>query len=401
MWFHLAMVPPALPGDSMSPQPSTSSLAIWGFVMALLGFCLPLGLPAVVCGMLGLARIKKSNGSLVGKGFAISGIIIGCLSSIPWIVAVSSTHKKYCEIGARMAAEARAAETPFDVVDLPENPLPEFPALPDFSVLPGSGVRVCQVSVSESGPGGSMSFRVYLPAKEGMRGIPCVLVAPAGTNLMSGADLDPLTDRSYHKEALPYAEAGMAAILYSIDGPGERRATGEKVIDSYERFRDSGAGVINGRNAFYFACRRLPMIDPDAIFSAGHSSAGTLALLLAAHEPQLAGSLAYCGAPDVEKHLQEVIDDRGAFLFEGLRGFSRRSSPRTHLAHMNRPLFLFFSRDDSMRPIADGEKFIREAREAGVSVDVKIVEEGDHYQSMIREGIPAGIDWIRNQVASP
>ena len=44
---------------------------------------------------------------------------------------------------------------------------------------------------------------------------------------------------------------------------------------------DAQAGLVNARNALEFVLARVPEVDPKRIYAAGHSSAGTLALLFA------------------------------------------------------------------------------------------------------------------------
>ena len=60
-------------------QSKMCGVAIAAFVMGLLGFCglWPiLGLPAIICGIIALVKISKSNGQLKGTGFAVTGLVI-------------------------------------------------------------------------------------------------------------------------------------------------------------------------------------------------------------------------------------------------------------------------------------------------------------------------------------
>jgi competence protein ComGC len=71
--------------------PQKSGLAIASLVLGIAGIALCLGplagLPAVICGHLASARIKKSGGSLAGRGLATTGLITGYLSFL-WIVVI-------------------------------------------------------------------------------------------------------------------------------------------------------------------------------------------------------------------------------------------------------------------------------------------------------------------------
>lgn len=59
------------------PAAKTSTLAIWSFVLAILGLFtfMITALPALICGIISLVKISKSNGRLKGKGYAITGIV--------------------------------------------------------------------------------------------------------------------------------------------------------------------------------------------------------------------------------------------------------------------------------------------------------------------------------------
>lgn len=63
----------------------TSIASILGFVVSLIGCCLPMGLLGVVLGVFGLIGIGRSSGRVGGKGLAIAAIIIGILNTMIWV----------------------------------------------------------------------------------------------------------------------------------------------------------------------------------------------------------------------------------------------------------------------------------------------------------------------------
>jgi uncharacterized protein DUF4190/uncharacterized protein DUF4339 len=76
-----AVPPPmlsAIPQPYVAPRP-TSALAIWSFALGLasFGFYFLTAIPAIVCGHLALAQIRRSGGRLGGEGLAITGLIFG------------------------------------------------------------------------------------------------------------------------------------------------------------------------------------------------------------------------------------------------------------------------------------------------------------------------------------
>ncbi len=70
---------------------TTSAAAVWSLVLGIFAMlCLGCiaGVPAVICGHVALAHIKKSAGLLTGDGMAIAGLIMGYLSLAAMIVVV-------------------------------------------------------------------------------------------------------------------------------------------------------------------------------------------------------------------------------------------------------------------------------------------------------------------------
>ena len=68
-------------GVPMQMAPSTSGMAIAGFVLSFLGCLSILGL---IFAIIGYNEVKKSNGMKTGGGLAIAGIIISCC----WLVLI-------------------------------------------------------------------------------------------------------------------------------------------------------------------------------------------------------------------------------------------------------------------------------------------------------------------------
>ena len=354
-------------------------------IISIVTCLIPLGIFAVIFGHVSLSRIKRSGGLVTGAGMAIAGLVMGYLTSAICFLAVGLiVYAAMQEVKLEGNAE--------DIFPLPVFEESAFPEWNEGRVLEGAGVRLHDLKADFPGPAGATSLRILIPAGEhAPASLPCVLVAPAGTDLLSGSDLD---DGTYLDESLPYAEAGMVVILYSIDGGDE---AGEAAV-AYGNFREASAGVANGAFAYAFASSRIPAVDPACIYSAGHSSAATLSLLLAAHLPDLAGAIAYAPATDVAGfHAGLVESPFSGMRYPGVETFVKRSSPLTHAAKVKVPVFLFGAQDDDMVDTAELRSYARFVEEAGGAVEVKTVANGGHYDSMIVDGIPAGIAWIRSQ----
>ena len=73
-----------------APSTATSKAALFSMILGILSFCFSFltGLPAVILGIIGLAKVSGSEGRLTGTGFAVTGLttgIIGTLASCAMI----------------------------------------------------------------------------------------------------------------------------------------------------------------------------------------------------------------------------------------------------------------------------------------------------------------------------
>ncbi|MHC4877730.1 MAG: alpha/beta hydrolase family protein [Planctomycetota bacterium] len=279
------------------------------------------------------------------------------------------------------------------------NALPEFPELPEPRPSSVSGVSYFEIDLGavdgNSGPGSQMQLILYLPAGEHAPGsLSCVLIAPAGTSLLEGAEC---FDESYQAETLPYVEAGFAVVGYSLDGALEEQPTDGEMNAAYRRFRAAQAGLFNARNALEFVLARVPQVSPDRIFSAGHSSAGTLSLLFAAHEPRLAGCIAFAPLSDPERRLKEYISSPAVKrVLPGVEEFVAFQSPLRTADRIACPIFLFHAADDSNVSVDDSQALVEVLTAADRKPEFRLVETGGHYDAMIQHGIPAAIEWMQN-----
>lgn len=71
-------------------QVKTSSLAIISFVLGIVSlFCsFVAGIPGIICGVMALGEIGKSNGAVKGKGLAITGIVLSSILSMMAMVGI-------------------------------------------------------------------------------------------------------------------------------------------------------------------------------------------------------------------------------------------------------------------------------------------------------------------------
>jgi dienelactone hydrolase len=239
----------------------------------------------------------------------------------------------------------------------------------------------------------AMPMRVWYYEPEETAGkLPLVVVPPAGSTLFAGMELAD-SDRPEH---FPYVHAGFAVASFEIDGnvPKLEKTTLADRLKGAREFRDAEAGLANFRAMLDFLLAKVPTIDPSRIYIAGHSSAGTLALLVAAQEPRIKACAAYAAAPDVESRVAKFIPTLDRAL-TGYRDFLHFSSPTTHVDKLACPVFLFHAEDDKVVPLAQSTEFAALLKKTNPHVTLVTTPKGGHYTPMIREGIPRAITWFQ------
>jgi hypothetical protein len=78
---------------SPTPRPAsrTAPIAIWSLVLAVLFFVggwLFAAVPAVICGHIAWSKIRKSRGTLGGKGIATAGLILGYIGLVLGVMGI-------------------------------------------------------------------------------------------------------------------------------------------------------------------------------------------------------------------------------------------------------------------------------------------------------------------------
>lgn len=123
---HPAATPPAAPPLPVRPQPvfermrpgqgtaqpaRTSALAGWslGLGISSLFLWVLTGVPAIICGHMALSRIKKSAGTLGGRGLAISGIITSYLMIFVGFAIMAAVAVPTFNVIQQKAAQAKSA----------------------------------------------------------------------------------------------------------------------------------------------------------------------------------------------------------------------------------------------------------------------------------------------------
>lgn len=251
------------------------------------------------------------------------------------------------------------------------------------------GIREMRLDVPNAA-GLRTQLVIFLPAEasSGAR-VPCVFVAPAGSRMFHGMSLA----RGDEDEALPYVTAGMGAILYSIGGPLDDADLEKPLVarGAFRTFRLSQGGLADAEAAIEYALARRKEIDPSRLYVAGHSSAASLSLLVAAKDDRVKGCCAYAPATDLIARNSAHLSELEGYL-PGFERFSHDISP-VNLPVPRGRVFLFSAEDDDNVPTADVRRY---AQKLGPSARLMIVPKGGHYESMVRDGLPEGVRFLRS-----
>ena len=83
--------PPSPPPAVPQTVPRTPPVAIWSLILAVLSFTcgwLFTAIPAVICGHIARAKIRKSGGALGGRGIATGGLVLGYIALVLGIMGI-------------------------------------------------------------------------------------------------------------------------------------------------------------------------------------------------------------------------------------------------------------------------------------------------------------------------
>ena len=75
--------------NTVQNQLPAAPLAVWALVLGIASLvfcCLPLALPAIICGHLARSQIKQAPEAASGSGMAVAGLIMGYFSVVAFIL---------------------------------------------------------------------------------------------------------------------------------------------------------------------------------------------------------------------------------------------------------------------------------------------------------------------------
>lgn len=273
--------------------------------------------------------------------------------------------------------------------DLTSRCLTSFPELPDRSrTIAGVREYVVDLGVDQDRPGHNDTIKIYTSEPPPTVPTPTVFIAPAGATDFTGKRLGPGDLR----ECLPYAMAGFIVVAYELDGDVNiQSATKREARNAFGEYEASQAGLVNARNAMEFAIAKVPQVDPQRLYTVGHSSAGRQALLWSAFEPRLQGCAVF--APSVRFDPQQLKELARIMPFRYQQS-QRLFMPTEHQDQIRCPTFVVQGTTDKIVRYTDNEKFSAELiAQNGVPSRFDRVS-ADHFK-VVDLAIPKAITWLR------
>lgn len=235
---------------------------------------------------------------------------------------------------------------------------------------------------------------LYLPKQGAASAL--VVVPPDGGTLLTAPELGE-SDREQH---LPYVEAGFAVVSFRPSGAISGESARKDIEKAMAEFVRARGGVVDAQRAIAVALESAPTLAGKPIFAAGHSSAGNLVLALGAEDTRIRALVAYAPVADAETFLSGGFLEKIATNVPGALDLATDLSPLHLVAKLDTPLMLFHAEDDDVAPIADTRVLARALKARNRPPHLVIVASGGHFDSMLREGLPAGVAWLKERLTA-
>lgn len=207
------------PRPSTIPQtvPHTPAVAIWSLILAILSFTcgwLFTAIPAVICGHIARAKIRKSGGALEGKGIATTGLVLGyvalalCMVGIPLLISMIQSDRERLQ---RLSNERKEISSDDGKTKI---------------TVPGTWTKLAELNKQASLQVGNKSREVYL------------IVIPD-----TKADLDNFTLERHHRQTRD-------RMLQKMKNASATQPV-SVTIDGHPALQDELTGTENGTNVVF------------------------------------------------------------------------------------------------------------------------------------------------------
>lgn len=220
---------------------------------------------------------------------------------------------------------------------------------------------------------------VYEPPQPHETKLPLVLIAPAGSNCLTGMPLGS-GDSPEHR---PWAEAGFLVVAYELRGAPLKSLQTD--------FGKTMAGTLDGMGSLQWALDNYA-VDQTKILAVGHSSAATHALTFGSIDTKVTQIVAFAPVLDIAKWHGAPFEN-AVRKEPQLERFVRWASPGLNPERIDKPVFLFVSEDDDNVAPSDVRDFAQTLLARQAPVTLNVVSSGGHYEAMLARGIPEAIQW--------
>ena len=274
--------------------------------------------------------------------------------------------------------------------DLNSSPTPNFQPPPKAKPWREFFRIDAKLGVAQDEPGFADRLIVIYPSRPAEKSRAAIFLTPPGGTLLTGSTL---TEPS--EAMLDLVRHGFVIVMYECDGYLDANSERLSALPAAaQKYSQSMAGLINGRNAISYATSTLPGIDPKRFYTVGHSSAGRQALMLAAHDDRISicGSIAgVCNSNHMVNTLDTKILNR---VIPGCKSWLRRISPATHAARIKCPSYFVHSINDEIVRIQHSTTMVDLLRKGDVFVETLNLETDDHYQETAQIGYQSFARWL-------
>ena len=254
--------PPPLPPTGLPPR--LSLLALWSLILGFVGLfvCFP-ALGGLICGILALIHIGRSQGQLSGRTLAIVGLVLSVAApfvfSIGMAVVIpfldSKAERSSRASGSTLAEAREGFVTQLIREEKDGSPVDE----------PPSGVLQ---KVTYPSPVGELA--AYLsPIPDDGRKHPAIVWLFGGFSNSIGSTAWEAAPVDNDQSAAAFRSAGVVTLYPSFRGGNQNPGYKERFLGEVEDVLAA---------ADFLAAQ--PGIDPERIYLGGHSTGGTLALLV-------------------------------------------------------------------------------------------------------------------------
>jgi dienelactone hydrolase len=357
-------------------------------------------------------RSKTSTASLTRRSgninlWLLGGVVVGVfflsLLGIAWYLL--STFQPATSLGMPGIVGSATESLRHNNGGAPELDLISSKKLASLSPLPApkklrtKDLEYYDVSLDRA-LGKSMRLFIYMPPGDSTKKMPVVFEAPSGTPLLHGADIGTAEGSA---ELLPFVEEGMITVTYSIDGhmpegirPDAEAAFMAAMSVAYRSFTEADAGVENGKAAIDFVLAQLPQADPERLYTWGHSSSATLALLLASKDQRIKKCIALAPITDLQPRLGDLLKEPSMMrVFPNIADYLKSGSPASYVNKLKIPVFLAHAKDDDNEPHANSTAYVNNLKSSGGTIEFLSLPRGGHYQELIMSSMPKAIEWLK------